>query len=146
MILFMLYYYYRLLLNWTVLRLLTQISPFAGPTKQSWWSAHFSSCIQGLLCLECCYDWKKTYSWIQVWDSHSIGGNTLIFHLTKREQYHSLIILCYKYISTSNLGKKRLVLCCFDTRLLKMCTVKVLHIIHASNLGSYYFSSIWILH
>ena len=77
-------------------------------TSAGWWSAHFSSCIHGLICWRCCYDWKKTYSWIQVSDLHTVGGNTLIFYLTKREQYHSLMILGYKCISTSNLGENTL--------------------------------------
>ena len=48
------------------------------------------------------------YSWIQVSDLQSVGGNTLIFYLSKREQLSNNTLLhVYFYIK---LGKKYLFL------------------------------------
>ena len=61
---------------------------------------------------------------------------------------HRLLMENMYFIPHTNLGETSLMLWSgqdFDTGLLKKYTVKVLHIMHASSLGSAKFSNIWIL-
>ena len=116
---------------------LSQLFPSARSQPQStsagWRSAHFSSCIYGLICLACCYDWKKTYSNLLLNKKGAIpqSNNTLL-------QVHFYITFVQKYSFLFSVRD-------FDTGLFEKYTVKVLQIMRASSLGSTKFSSIWIL-